>query len=215
MDKIKLLVEKYKLPDNVAKDVAKHFEYAKLFEMPYPKKKPTTKANIATVDAVRKAEPDACTYFDGIPKMQYGILKVNDSIPFEENIKLRAQGWYSTNKIHLKNSLATDVTSPIESVTFRIDGKNYKLTDFRIIQRIRQLLLEPELQPMMNPAHGHKNPVVYYRTKAAILLFDSLPADMLVKTKEFTINDIFCLFIKTWQAPDVEKVRNYLRNKER
>ncbi|MDP3461152.1 MAG: hypothetical protein Q8S18_00010 [Bacteroidales bacterium] len=213
MDKVKLLMEKYNLPEDVAMDAKYNLDRAALFYDRKIKKPPTTKANIDSIRKIIEAEPIGTLYLENIRKIECIEIPLTNFYPPDQEIKLKSQGWYRSVPLNIQYRTAYIGSTPIESVTFRINGVNYKITDGRVADQLRIRLMELDKEPELRPAHGPKDPAVYYLTKAARLLFDSMPNDIQVNVKEYTINDIFCLFLRKWKGKDIEKVRNYLRNK--
>jgi hypothetical protein len=184
MDKIKLLVEKYKLPEAVAYEVERLLIKVSLLEIK-PLKKSPMKDNPTIVDVIKAAAPIRKTTPIGEQNEQPRIKHHDDGTPYKS--------------INASGAKYIERVPQITNIQFLINGERYTIDDPVVIEFIRNSLIKFDASyTPKRPAHAPKKSEKAVLKMAAKLLSENLPED-LVKIKYRNIGEIFKLYLHSWE----------------
>lgn len=215
MDKVKILMEWYKIPEAMALRIDEKLQVVSLHEVNIPK--PVIKStNKEVIERVRKAEP----IHEVIPiGDQSGKVLVNHD---ENGIPIRT--------IKIGGAKLVTLTPQILEVKFIVKGKpkneTLSINDPAIIELIRLRLCAPDVIPM-NPKKPHRPKIPHtsiLKELANELMngsndekyeWNGFSEELLQFEKHYRIGDIFSLYLESWSKMEylnkLQNVVNLLR----
>jgi hypothetical protein len=197
MDKVKLLMDKYGLPEGLAYEVERQFQIADLFEVP-ASTQPPKKDNELVVDIVRNAV------------WQKKITLVGDQSD-KVRIKHHADGT-PYKSIAVGGPKFIEFLPQITQVQFLINNERYSIDDMNVIEYLRKCLVKYEGNFMpKRKASRPKKPSKKVLAELAVKLMNHSNAEFPYGKRVFA-GEIFAIFLPEWRKYDNEMLQDSISN---